>query len=104
MIKLDVRNHHYIDIYQLFIGWEDAEGDGDSILVANFVDEDDAQRYLNSMLFDKTTLLGHPKQAKFVTLSLWQVVYVDSLDDEHIISESKIEGYLLPLFRRGVRK
>ena len=104
MINEEINRHHLIDIYQLYIGWEDSEGDGDSILVANFVDEDDAQEYLNSMIFDKTTLLGHPQRAKYVVLTLWQVIYEDKISDDNIVNESVIERYLLPLFRRSKRK
>lgn len=94
----------YIDIYQIFIGWEDVDGDGDSILVANFVSQEDAQAYISSMLNDKTTKMGHPHKAKFVTLSMWHVVYDSIIDIDSVVSESLVVRYLLPLFRRGVRK
>ena len=94
---------NYIDIYQVFIGWEDEDGDGDSVLVGNFVSQEDAQYDIKSMLKDKTTKMGHPRKAKYATLSMWRVVYDSIIDTDSVVSESLVVRYLLPLFRR-VRK
>ena len=94
---------NYIDIYQVFIGWEDEDGDGDSVLVGNFVSQEDAQDYIKGMLKDKTTKMGHPRKAKYATLSMWHVVYDSIIDTDSVVSESLVVRYLLPLFRR-VRK
>ena len=95
---------NYIDIYQVFIGWEDEDGDGDSILIGNFVSQEDAQDYIKSMLKDKTTKMGHPRKAKYATLSMWRVVYDSIIDTDSVVSESLVVRYLLPLFRKENKK